>query len=206
MDRLFELIDARLAERMAVVCDVGLAMFGSIDLTISGKTEFLAPAYYCSMGFAIPGSIGLALANRELRPVVLVGDGAFHMTGNEMGTIARLGLDPIVIVLDNAGYTTERFIHDGAYNDLHPWRFEALPQLLGTGWGVRVATELEFAQAWEQAVAHRGSFSVISCKLGPYDGVSALKRLGEQLGNNVKDRGQDKAAVALADHRARRRR
>ena len=32
------------------------------------------------------------------------------MTGMEISTIARYGLNPIVVVLNNHGYTTERFL------------------------------------------------------------------------------------------------
>ena len=58
------------------------------------QAQFIAPAYYMSMGFAVPASIGVAMATKKLRPYVLVGDGAFQMTGVEISTIVRLGLNP----------------------------------------------------------------------------------------------------------------
>jgi indolepyruvate decarboxylase len=185
VNRLFEFLDQRLTGDHAVVCDVGLCMFGAIDLTIHQKTEFIAPAYYTSMGFAVPASVGVALANPALRPVVLVGDGAFQMTGMELSTVAAQGLDPIVIVLDNHGYTTERFIKDGPYNDILGWRFERIPEVLGHGWGRAVRTELEFAEAWDIATLHRGRFSLISVDLEPLDHCPALGRLGERMAANL---------------------
>ncbi len=104
---------------MVVVCDVGDCLFASVDLTIHQRTEFLSPAYYTSMGFAVPGSIGAALADPSMRPLVLVGDGAFQMTGMELSTAVRLGLAPIVVVLNNHGYSTERQIADGPFQR-HP--------------------------------------------------------------------------------------
>ena len=68
---------------------------------IHRQTEFLSPAYYTSMGFAVPAALGVMVARPELRPIVLVGDGAFQMTGMELSTIVRHGFNPIVIVLDN---------------------------------------------------------------------------------------------------------
>jgi indolepyruvate decarboxylase len=179
--RLFELLNGLLDEGMAVICDIGLSLFGSIDLIIHRKTEFLAPAYYTSMGFAVPGALGLGVANRELRPVVLVGDGAFQMTGLELSSIARQGLDPIVVVLNNRGYTTERFIKDGPYNDLLEWRYEKLPELLGVGHGVAVSTEREFADAWVAARARRGAYTIINVALEPMDGVPALERVSSGM-------------------------
>jgi indolepyruvate decarboxylase len=69
-----------------VIADVGDFLFGALDLTIRGQTDFLSPAYYCSMGFAVPAAIGAQLAKPKQRPIVLVGDGAFQMTGMEIST------------------------------------------------------------------------------------------------------------------------
>lgn len=183
--RLFQLIDERLDDDMAVVCDVGLCLFGAIDLTIRRRTEFIASAYYTSMGFAVPASVGVALANPKLRPVVLVGDGAFQMTGLELSTAVRQKLNPIVIVLDNHGYTTERAIQDGPYNDILNWRYHRLPDLLGAGWAAIVRSEGEFADAWAQAVENRASYSLINVQLDAYDFCPALERLGKRMAENI---------------------
>jgi TPP-dependent 2-oxoacid decarboxylase len=79
--RLFECINSFLKDDMIVLADIGDALFGGTDLVIHRKTEFLSPAYYASMGFAVPASIGTQLANPKLRPLVIVGDGAFLITG-----------------------------------------------------------------------------------------------------------------------------
>ena len=71
------------------------------DLSITQHTEFLSTAYSTSMGFAIPASVGVQVANCQLRPLVLVGDGAFQMTCMELSTTVRQKLNPIVIVLNN---------------------------------------------------------------------------------------------------------
>ena len=95
------------------MADVGDALFGAADLFIRERTEFISPAYYTSMGFAVPASVGAQLANPKLRPLVLVGDGAFQMTGMELATVARYGLNPVVVLLNNRGYGTERHMQDG---------------------------------------------------------------------------------------------
>src|SRR4029077_10280429 len=141
VQRLFQRLNAFLSDNMVVVADVGDALFGAADLFIRHRTEFLGPAYYASMGFAVPASIGAQMANPKLRPLVLVGDGAFQMTGMELSTVARCGLNPIVIVLNNFGYGTERQIQDGPYNDVQPWNFSKLPEIFGAGKGFVVQTE-----------------------------------------------------------------
>jgi len=183
--RLFARINEFLRPGMAVIADIGDSLFGAIDLTIHGQTEFLSDAYYTSMGFAVPASIGAQLANPGLRPVVLVGDGAFQMTGMELSTHVRLGLSPIVIVLNNHGYGTERQIRDGAYNDITEWRFAEVPRLLGAGLGFKVYTLLELDAALAAALENTSSFTIIDVDLDKSDTSPALQRLGERLGKRV---------------------
>jgi TPP-dependent 2-oxoacid decarboxylase len=106
--QLFERLNFSITDNTIVIADVGDSLFGALDLTIHGQTDFLSPAYYCSMGFAVPAAIGAQLANPRLRPIVIVGDGAFQMTGMEISTISRFALNPIIIVLNNNGYGTDR--------------------------------------------------------------------------------------------------
>ena len=81
---VFEYLNSCLTDDMIVLADVGDALFAGADLIIHGNTKFLSPAYYASLGFAVPASIGAQLADRTLRPLVIVGDGAFQMTGMEL--------------------------------------------------------------------------------------------------------------------------
>src|SRR5437016_5048343 len=145
--RLFERLNSFITDEAVVVADVGDALFGAADLHIHQRTEFLGPAYYASMGFAVPAGVGVQLANPKLRPLVLVGDGAFQMTGMELSTAVRYKLNPIVVVLNNSGYGTERPMQDGPYNDVVPWQFHRLPEIFGAGRGFLVQTEGELEEA-----------------------------------------------------------
>jgi len=184
--RLFERIDAFLNDDHIVICDIGDSLFGAADLTIRAHTEFLSPAYYTSMGFAVPAALGAHANKPKLRPIVFVGDGAFQMTGQELSTIVRNKLNPIVIVLNNKGYSTERFIDDGPYNDILNWNYHRLPDLLGAGWGCEVRTEGEFDAALALANENKTSYSILNVHLDPYDSSRAMERLGKRLGKAVK--------------------
>ncbi|RMF03128.1 MAG: alpha-keto acid decarboxylase family protein, partial [Chloroflexi bacterium] len=126
--RLFQRLNSFLEDNTVVMTDTGDAMFGALDLAVHGRTKYLSPAYYTSLGFAVPGSIGAQAANPNLRPLVIVGDGAFQMTGMELATAVRYGMNPIVVVLNNAGYGTERPMLDGEFNDVSDWQFHKLPE------------------------------------------------------------------------------
>jgi indolepyruvate decarboxylase len=183
--RLFERVNAMLDEQIVVVADVGDCLFGASDLTIQQHTEFLSPAYYTSMGFAIPAAVGVQVARKELRPLVLVGDGAFQMTCLELSTALRYEFNPIVVVLNNKGYTTERFIQEGPFNDIPNWKYHRLPDLLGGGWGFEIHTEGDLDQALHAALAHRDAFSLLNIHLDPHDISPALKRLAKRLSQQV---------------------
>jgi indolepyruvate decarboxylase len=184
---LFARLNRMLADhpRMTVIADIGDSLFGAADLEMHRRTEFLSPAYYTSMGFGVPAAVGASMANPEARVLVLVGDGAFQMTGMELSTIARNGLNPIVVVLNNHGYTTERFLLEGPFNDIHDWAYHKIPDVLGVGLGLEVRTLGELDQALDAALANEASFSLLNVHLDPYDRSPALERLAQRLSKIV---------------------
>lgn len=179
--RLFQCINSFLKDDMIVLADIGDALFGGTDLVIHRKTEFLSPAYYASMGFAVPASIGTQLANPKLRPLVIVGDGAFQMTGMEISTALRFNLNPIVIVLNNGGYGTERSILDGRFNDILTWQYSLIPNIVGGGKGFIVETEEQFDDALLYAESNTECFCILDIRLDINDKSPALQRLTEAL-------------------------
>ena len=179
--RVFQRLDDFLDADMTVIADPGDALFGAVDLTIHESAGFLSPAYYNSLGFAVPAALGAQFAAPERRPLVLVGDGAFQMTGLELSTIARYGLNPIVIVLNNHGYLTERYILDGSFNDLLDWHYHRVPELLGVGWGTKVQTEGQFDEALANARARTDCLAVIEVVLDKMDASETLRRIAAGL-------------------------
>ncbi len=198
---LFHEVDRHLTADTIVVSDVGDCLFGSVDLRIHRKTEYLCPAYYTSMGFAVPGSVGAQLAEPNQRPLVLVGDGAFQMTGLELSTVARYGLNPVVLVLNNRGYATERQIKDGPFNDVHGWEYSQVPVLLNRGRGFVASTAGELREALTTAFAYRDSFSIVDVHLDPYDKSPAMERLAKRLAERTD--GEPPATQAEEPRRGR---
>ena len=100
-----------------------------------------------------------------LRPLILVGDGAFQMTGWELGNCRRYGLDPIVVVFNNKSWEMLRvFQPESHFNDLDDWHFADIAAPIG-GVGERVTTRRELAAALDRAVKRRGQFSLVEVML-----------------------------------------
>jgi indolepyruvate decarboxylase len=154
-----DLFDAHGA--MPMTSDIGDCLFTAMEIE---NTDIAAPGYYSGMGFGVPAGIGVAAATGR-RPLILVGDGAFQMTGFELGNCRRYGLDPIVVLFNNASWEMLRaFQPESRFNDLSDWHFADMAPSLG-GHGVRVTTRAELAGALAEAVARRGVFSLIEVML-----------------------------------------
>ena len=160
MADLFRILSLHLDERCCVIADIGDAIFGAVGIRSARQAQFIAPAYYMSMGFAVPAGIGVGLAAKKLRPYVLVGDGAFQMTGVEISTAVRLGLNPIIIVLNNDGYGTMRQIREGSFNTITQWNYQKICELVQGGESVAVTTKGEFDQALTRAEKSTRAFVI----------------------------------------------
>jgi indolepyruvate decarboxylase len=142
---------------MPIASDIGDCLFTAMEIA---HTDLTAPGYYAGMGYGVPAGIGAQLATGR-RALILVGDGAFQMTGMELGNCRRLGIDPVVIVFNNASWEILRaFQPESRFNDLDEWDFAGLAGVLG-GVGRRVRTRAELAQAVTAAAASRGRFQLV---------------------------------------------
>ena len=164
-----------------VIAETGDALIATIELVLYGDTEYIGQALYTSIGYAIPACLGAALATPERRPIVLVGDGAFQMTCQELSTIIRHQLNPIFFLINNDGYTIERAIHEGSYNDIQPWKYQQLPHVFGHSWSCEVNTEGELEEALDKAKYNYGSISFVEIHLDRLDCSFGVKRLGKAL-------------------------
>ena len=146
---------------MAMTSDVGDCLFTAMEME---TTRLAAPGYYAGMGFGVPAGLGVQATTGE-RPVILVGDGAFQMTGWELGNCRRYGWDPIVVVFNNASWEMLRvFQPDSRFNDLSDWNFAALATNLG-GDGYRATTRADLVRALATAAATRGRFQLVEAML-----------------------------------------
>ena len=158
--------------RLPLACDVGDCLFTAMDIE---PTALIAPGYYAGMGYGVPAGLGLQAATGE-RPIVLVGDGAFQMTGWELGNARRNGWDPIVLVFNNAGWEMLRaFAPDARCNDLDRWDFASMAAGMG-GDGHVVRTRAELAAALARAHATRGRFQLLDIRLAPGARSPTLQR------------------------------
>ena len=162
---------------MPMAADVGDSLFVGLEVC---DTDLVAPGYYASMGMGVPAALAIC-ASTGRRPVALVGDGAFQMTGWELGNCRRNGWAPIVIVLNNRSWEMLRCFQPGQpYHDLDDWHFAQMAAPLG-GKGVRVTTRSQLKQALEAAREDSGSFQLIEVMLPRGKTSNSLERYSSAL-------------------------
>ena len=162
---------------MPIASDVGDCLFTAMDID---PTALIAPGYYATMGYGVPAGLGLQAATGE-RPIILVGDGAFQMTGWELGNARRYGWDPIVLVFNNASWEMlHAFEPDAKFNALDAWDFAAMAAGMG-GDGQCVRTRAELGLALARAFATRGKFQLIDIRLAPGARSPTLTRFVEAV-------------------------
>lgn len=180
-----------------VICDVGDCLFAGQELQIRGASTFLSPAYYLSMGFAVPGAVGAQIAEPSRRPIVMVGDGAFQMTGFELMTIAKLRLNPIIILFNNGIYATLRYCEPPSTQQQHKIPtadYAKLAEIMG-GKGISVKTVGDFKNALNIAKSTTDTFTLLDVHIDEHDISPALKTFGERLGSFVEASAQEKVKV-----------
>ncbi|KAF4590086.1 Pyruvate decarboxylase 1 [Pleurotus pulmonarius] len=124
-----------------IVAETGTSSFGILDVPLPEKSIFVSQILWGSIGWSVGSTLGAALAARDLglgRTILFVGDGSLQLTVQELSSMMRRGVKPIVFVLNNEGYTIERFLHgwERQYNDINNWKWTSLLSTLGDADGV----------------------------------------------------------------------
>ncbi|KAL8844398.1 MAG: hypothetical protein Q9205_001217 [Flavoplaca limonia] len=119
-----------------VITETGTANFGIWETKFPKGVSALSQVLWGSIGYSVGACQGAALAAKETgnrRTVLLVGDGSFELTAQEVSTMIRQGLKPIIFLINNEGYTIERYIHgfEAPYNDIQPWKYADLIKSFG---------------------------------------------------------------------------
>jgi indolepyruvate decarboxylase len=184
--RLLLAVDAVLDDQTVVLADTGDATFASLALHLKDANDYINSGNWASLGFALPAAVGAWGAHPEQRPLVLVGDGALLMSAIELATLARYRIPALVVVMDNAGYGTERPMLDGPFNDVAPVDHVGLALAMGFRAARRVEREGELWEALGLFAAEREGPTLISAALDRLDASDALRNLTAALGKKVK--------------------
>ncbi|MGH1978187.1 alpha-keto acid decarboxylase family protein [Rothia sp. L_38] len=185
-DVLWKVLSSNLDEKNTVVVDMGTSFFGMATRKFPRDSRFIGMPLWGSIGYSIPALLGAAMADTDSRGVLMVGDGSAQLTIQEIGTIIREGVNPVVFLINNDGYTIERSIHgvEAQYNDITAYDWSKIPAAFGgtdsNTVTLRAATVREFDEACRVAKENRDKLVFIEVVTAPMDMPELLEKFGAQ--------------------------
>lgn len=155
-ETLWDKLSEGLTSGNIVLADQGTSFYGMAAHRLPTGVTFIGQPLWASIGYTLPAALGAAVAAPGRRTVLLIGDGAAQLTMQELGTFAREDVNPVVVVVNNNGYTVERAIHGDTahYNDISTWDWQSTPSALGvtSAQTFRASTPRELDAAFTAAI------------------------------------------------------
>ncbi len=168
-----------------ILADQGTAAFGAAALRLPQGAELIVQPLWGSIGYTLPATFGAQTAQPDRRVILIIGDGSAQLTIQELGSIQRDGLQPIIFLLNNDGYTVERAIHgaEQRYNDIARWNWTALPQAMSLqcsaqSWRISETAQLEGVLA---LLAQQRCLSLIEVVMDKQDLPPLLRKVTAAL-------------------------
>lgn len=185
-DAFWARIGRFLAGGDTLIAGQGTPMYGALTLRLPRDVKFLIQPVWASIGYALPALLGAQLADPERRCVLVIGDGSCQLTVQELGTIIRWGLTPIVFLINNNGYSIERAVHDptAPYNDIAQWSWQDIPAAFGAGENARViraTTHGELEEALEECSSGTPQLTFVEVVVDAHDYPRLLAKLSAFL-------------------------
>jgi indolepyruvate decarboxylase len=105
--------------------------FVMLGLKLPPKCTFVGSINWGSIGYSVGALLGALTAAPERRHILLIGDGSFQVSAQELSTILRHDHKPVILLINNGGYTIERGYLGKAepYNDVARWAYADLPRV-----------------------------------------------------------------------------
>ncbi len=175
-------IQGFLREGDLIFGETGTSNHGLLGLELPEGATYVGSQIWGAIGFALPAYFGSLLADPARRQILFVGDGSFQVTATEYSSILRHRLRPILFLINNDGYTIERYIMGMAadYNDIAPWRYAKLHEVMAMDSAImtkEVRTQGELMEAL-QAAEDQPEGILIEVHLDRQDAPQALKEFG----------------------------
>ncbi|KAK3689362.1 thiamine diphosphate-binding protein [Podospora appendiculata] len=162
-----------LTSNSTLFVETGDSWFNGIGLTLPAGAQFEIEMQWGHIGWSIPASFGYAMHFPTRRTIVMVGDGSFQVTAQEVSQMVRYKVPITILLINNRGYTIEVEIHDGSYNKIKNWDYALLVQAFnstdGHAKGLLANTAGELVTALREAEEHKGGPTLIECTIDQDD-------------------------------------
>ncbi len=126
-------VEANLQPGQTLLAEQGTSYFGLTTQPLPKDAKFIGQPLWGSIGYTFPATLGSQIADPQSRNVLSIGEGSLQMTLQEFGLAFRENLHPLILLIENDGYTVERYIHgmDQSYNNVPAFDYDQVPQFFG---------------------------------------------------------------------------
>lgn len=126
-------VEASLQPGQTLLAEQGTSYFGLTTQPLPKDAKFIGQPLWGSIGYTFPATLGSQIADPQSRNVLSIGEGSLQMTLQEFGLAFRENLHPLILLIENDGYTVERYIHgmDQSYNNVPAFDYDQVPQFFG---------------------------------------------------------------------------
>lgn len=165
-----------------LILETGTIAFTSGYYTLPHGCKIVSSVNWFSIGYALGATTGISLAKNAGRTILVVGDGSLQMTVQALSTQLRYGLKPIILVLNNSGYTIERIFlgKNSSYNDIQEWNYLRLPAAFGgEAYTRQVSTDKGLVEALNDTKSHANQLCLIEVMMDKYKQPPALQKLAD---------------------------
>lgn len=170
-----------------LVTEQGTSSFGLMLAPLKKGMNLISQTLWGSIGYTLPATIGSQISSPKRRHILTIGDGSFQLTAQELSTIFREKLTPIIFIINNDGYTVERAIHgeQESYNDIPAWNFQLIAEAFGgvvsTVQTHNVFTETDLDAALKRIEQNPQKAHVIEVHMKQMDMPESLRQIGLAL-------------------------
>ena len=178
--RFFDRMSHFIEDNSIVIAETGVSLFSAAEMLMPEGVTFIGQTFYGSIGYTVGATLGAGMADPQRHAVLFVGDGSFQVTCQDISTMIRNHLKPVIFLINNDGYTIERVICDRPYNDIQPWHYHKLVDVFGGGLGLDVRTEGELEEALGKAAKADG-LVFIEIHTGRLDCPEALRSASRSM-------------------------
>ena len=178
--RFFDRMSHFIVDNSIVIAETGVSLFSAAEMHMPEGSTFIGQTFYGSIGYTVGATLGASMAAQDRKVILFVGDGSFQVTCQDLSTMIRNNLKPIIFLINNDGYTIERVIVDHPYNDIQPWHYHKLVDVFGGGLGLDVRTEGELEEALRKAAIADGVV-FIEIHTGRMDCPDSLRSAGKSM-------------------------
>ncbi|KAF2859294.1 pyruvate decarboxylase [Piedraia hortae CBS 480.64] len=189
---LWPRLSSFLREGDLLITETGTSFMGYWETRLPRNVQVINQILWSSIGYGVGAAQGASLAAKDIgkgqRAICFEGDGSFQLTAQELSTIIRLNLDVTMFLIENDGYTIERYIHGetASYNDVSRWQYHKVPEALTSAdakvkpksWKIQSRAELDRLLS-DESFANGKGLQFVEIHMPKLDAPAVLKMFGK---------------------------